>query len=661
MLIGTYMSGFSWDPEKSRVIADDRIIPCAAKFRTKPFPQYNKLHTIFVKDTTKGSKADGLGVKAKDVVKENQIIPCLEDKELHFSENPSSLNGVQESESSKRKRNEGDEVDDNCVESKVANHGSSAANDTMSQVVSQMKDLPRLKLDERLMAMSVIGRSEPLSVMFDQLDEDGKLNVNIKKKDGLIIHAKCERKTQEVSQDKRSHLEGKTGRIGVVYVLVKDAILDHNYWERPEDMYTLGTVYEVAQSHLAKETTCSQGVARRLPSVNWHYVRDDHMFTTIKLVSRHQNTQQFGAMLPIELTNADIRNSEAYKEYYAVATGATPPKTKASVRKTKSSSDTTVTPTPTAAAGKRLFTSVKGKQPAKASKVKSLTALSEVAKTEAEQLKLATKRSLKQTHISQASGSGVDEGTGKDDDDDEEGSDDQSNNDAQDDDDDQDDDENKDDDDQEEGGDDDNDQEEGNNDDQDSDEEGEEFIHPREEGQDEEEMKTNYIKMSTSIWREGVIVQRYIDQHMNEAVKNNRVKATVRNKNISKFQLLIDKGSCYRIDNFGVGDNGGKYPLLNHCYKMNFYKNTSVTRVGNFDNKTCSFKFEPFANFNTRQFFESDIVDVLETVVSLTDCIPFNNFGVDKIRRNLIFEDVDVGVDAVQDFKKRCYEITAAD
>nr|GFB22940.1 hypothetical protein [Tanacetum cinerariifolium] len=38
---------------------------------------------------------------------------------------------------------------------------------------------------------------------------------------------------------------------------------------------------------------------------------------------------QFGVMLPIELTNEDIRNSEAYKEYYAVASGATPPKTKA--------------------------------------------------------------------------------------------------------------------------------------------------------------------------------------------------------------------------------------------------------------------------------------------------------------------------------------------
>nr|GEX08783.1 hypothetical protein [Tanacetum cinerariifolium] len=57
-----------------------------------------------------------------------------------------------------------------------------------------------------------------------------------------------------------------------------------------------------------------------------------------------KNTQHFGAMLPIELTNADIRNSDTYKEYYTVATGATPPKTKASVRKTRSSSDTTVTP-----------------------------------------------------------------------------------------------------------------------------------------------------------------------------------------------------------------------------------------------------------------------------------------------------------------------------
>nr|GEV42155.1 hypothetical protein [Tanacetum cinerariifolium] len=97
--------------------------------------------------------------------------------------------------------------------------------------------------------------------------------------------------------------------------------------------------------------------------VNWHYARDDQMFTTIKLVSRHQNTQHFGAILPVELTNEDIRNSAAYKEYYAIASGAEPPKTKASVRKTQSISDTTMSPL--VAKGTRLLTSTKVDKPAK--------------------------------------------------------------------------------------------------------------------------------------------------------------------------------------------------------------------------------------------------------------------------------------------------------
>nr|GEV93432.1 retrovirus-related Pol polyprotein from transposon TNT 1-94 [Tanacetum cinerariifolium] len=72
-------------------------------------------------------------------------------------------------------------------------------------------------------------------------------------------------------------------------------------------------------------------------------------------------------------------------------------------------SDTTITP-PTAA-GTRLLALAKGKQPAKSSKGKGLYVLSEVAMIEAKQIKLATKRSLQQTHISQASGLGADEGT----------------------------------------------------------------------------------------------------------------------------------------------------------------------------------------------------------------------------------------------------------
>nr|GEU86053.1 hypothetical protein [Tanacetum cinerariifolium] len=250
-------------------------------------------------------------------------------------------------------------------------------------------------------------------------------------------------------------------------------LVEHKDTKKSNEMYYPRFTKVIIHHFMSKDPS----IPRR-NKVNWHYVRDDHKFTTIKLVSRHQNTQQFGALLPIELTNEDIRNSNAYQEYYTVATGATPHKPKASVRKTRSSFDTTVTLL-TAAASLRLSTSAKGKLPAKTSKAKSLSALSEVAMTEAKQLKLATKRSLQQTHISQASGSGKDEGTGndnegKDGDHDDEGNDGEEGDD--DDDDEQDDDDARDDDDEEDEGDhEEDDQEEGGDDEQASDKE--EFIH----------------------------------------------------------------------------------------------------------------------------------------------------------------------------------------
>nr|GEY46810.1 hypothetical protein [Tanacetum cinerariifolium] len=97
-----------------------------------------------------------------------------------------------------------------------------------------------------------------------------------------------------------------------------------------------------------------------------------------------KNTQQYGAILPIELTNEEIRNTKAYKEYYAYATGEVAPKPKASARRKRSGSDSSTTPPtavasprPTIAATLKLTTAAKGKQPAKATKAKSLSALSE--------------------------------------------------------------------------------------------------------------------------------------------------------------------------------------------------------------------------------------------------------------------------------------------
>nr|GFB83214.1 hypothetical protein [Tanacetum cinerariifolium] len=116
------------------------------------------------------------------------------------------------------------------------------------------------------------------------------------------------------------------------------------------------------------------GAIRRLTDVNINKLHQPwRSFAVIInkcLTRKSSGYDSLRAMLPIELTNADIRNSAAYKEYYAVATGATPPKTKASVWNTRSSSDITITP-PTAAADPRLSTSAKGKQPATTSKAKT--------------------------------------------------------------------------------------------------------------------------------------------------------------------------------------------------------------------------------------------------------------------------------------------------
>ncbi|GKA78199.1 hypothetical protein Tco_0784736 [Tanacetum coccineum] len=122
-----------------------------------------------------------------------------------------------------------------------------------------------------------------------------------------------------------------------------------------------------------------QAIPRR-NKMFWNYTRDDFMFTTVRVISKHQDTQVYGAILPQHLTNQAMLKSEAYMTYHVYATG------------------------------KRIKTSAKGDKAAKmkqsTTKSKGLTVLSEVALSEADQMKLATKRSKKEFHSSHASGSG---------------------------------------------------------------------------------------------------------------------------------------------------------------------------------------------------------------------------------------------------------------
>nr|GEV90116.1 hypothetical protein [Tanacetum cinerariifolium] len=118
--------------------------------------------------------------------------------------------------------------------------------------------------------------------------------------------------------------------------------VEHKNHKKSNEMYYPRFTKVIIHHFMSKDLSIP-----RQNKVNWHYVRDDIIFSTIKVLYRHQNSQQYGAMLPIELTNEKIRNTKAYKEYYACATREAAPKPKASVRRKRSGSDTSITP-PTA-------------------------------------------------------------------------------------------------------------------------------------------------------------------------------------------------------------------------------------------------------------------------------------------------------------------------
>ncbi|GKB55367.1 hypothetical protein Tco_0906120 [Tanacetum coccineum] len=130
--------------------------------------------------------------------------------------------------------------------------------------------------------------------------------------------------------------------------------------------------------------------------------RQFHAFAAIRESARDvYSKRRIIAIIP-----TSTRNSKSYKEYYAIASGKIPPKTKGSKKKADTDATTKQKP-PTVPKEKKEKKSGKGKQ-----KAKELEPISEAVLTEAEQLKIITKRSRKETHSSHASGSGADEGTG---------------------------------------------------------------------------------------------------------------------------------------------------------------------------------------------------------------------------------------------------------
>ncbi|GKB93215.1 hypothetical protein Tco_0979352 [Tanacetum coccineum] len=141
-----------------------------------------------------------------------------------------------------------------------------------------------------------------------------------------------------------------------------------------------------------------------------HTARGDSLLGTMRFVSRNADTRVYGVILPQEMTNQALLDSVAYKTYYAIASGAEPLILRKSQKKLDSAISSEESPKKKSAKVKKVATTkpkpTKKKASVKADRGKGLNVLLEVALSEAAQLKEATKRSKKDFHISQASGSG---------------------------------------------------------------------------------------------------------------------------------------------------------------------------------------------------------------------------------------------------------------
>ncbi|GJV66154.1 hypothetical protein Tco_1476982 [Tanacetum coccineum] len=164
--------------------------------------------------------------------------------------------------------------------------------------------------------------------------------------------------------------------------------------------------------------------------INIHIVRNDTLLGTLKFVSKTQDYQQYGALIPEEMINQEIKDSKAYKTYLAFATRQATPKKARKFKKIASPSkklshvlEEELTEKPKRAkklAKKSTNVPIAGvvirdtpgvsvskkKALAKVDRGKGMDLLSDIALLEAAQIKKTLKKSKLETHKLHASGSG---------------------------------------------------------------------------------------------------------------------------------------------------------------------------------------------------------------------------------------------------------------
>ncbi|GJR95433.1 hypothetical protein Tco_0267607 [Tanacetum coccineum] len=169
--------------------------------------------------------------------------------------------------------------------------------------------------------------------------------------------------------------------------------------------------------------------------INLHTVRDDTLLDTLKFVSKTEDCQMYGAVIPDGMINDDIKLSKAYKTYLDYATGKVPPKKERKFKKPASPKLKTVPASPKEPTqkGKRVKRSAKksttvpttsvvirdtpvksvskNKAPAKIGRGKCIELLSDAALLKDAQMKKALKKKVPDEQTNKPKD--TNEGTGK--------------------------------------------------------------------------------------------------------------------------------------------------------------------------------------------------------------------------------------------------------
>ncbi|GJY86805.1 hypothetical protein Tco_0500831 [Tanacetum coccineum] len=168
-------------------------------------------------------------------------------------------------------------------------------------------------------------------------------------------------------------------KVDYVYLLWEDLVFQIENKESRKNKYMFFPRFtKVIINYFMSQ---DQSIPRR-NKVDWHMANDDPILTTMRFFPHHEVVQRYGAILPDYLTNLAMKNLKTDEA-------------------------------PKPSSGKRVKAMAKvAKSGKKKQPTFRLETLSDIALSEAEQMKLAIERSKTQLHLSQPNGYGAHERTG---------------------------------------------------------------------------------------------------------------------------------------------------------------------------------------------------------------------------------------------------------